>query len=273
MEFERPAVMFVHGLPLVRDPLKNWVTYCRSAVIEARAAPVCFGYSRWTGWAALLRPGGKVAARLAREFLLAYAHIREAHGIPVVIAHSMASYLVARALAEQPNTVAFRGVILLGSIVRPDYDWASVIRRGQVPARFLRNEVGLHDWAMRWVGLLRRAGYPYGPAGIDGFQHRAERLLINYPYGGASGARGLARYCRDVWIPFLELAPARSSARRPAVGATSAVVPPDETAVGHSHPRRDRKYAHSRGPARPARAGAPSSSTALRRARIQVGKP
>jgi hypothetical protein len=73
MEFERPAVMFVHGLPLVRDPLKNWVTYCRSAVIEARAAPVCFGYSRWTGWAALLRPGGKVAARLAREFLRAHS--------------------------------------------------------------------------------------------------------------------------------------------------------------------------------------------------------
>ncbi len=273
MEFERPAVMFVHGLPLVRDPVKNWVTYCRSAVIEARAAPVCFGYSRWTGWAALLRPGGKAATRLVREFLLAYAQIREAHGIPVVIAHSLGSYLVARALAEQPHTVAFRGVILLGSIVRPDYDWASVIRRGQVPARFLRNEVGLHDWAMRWVGLLRRAGYPYGPAGIDGFEHRPGRLLINYPYVGAAGARGLARYCRDVWIPFLKLAAGQSSARRPAAGAPPAGVGADETALGRPHPRRDAKHAHPRGPARPARAGASSSSTAPRRARIEVGRP
>ena len=259
MEFERPAVMFVHGLPLVRDPLKNWVTYCRSAVIEAQAAPVCFGYSRWTGWAALLRPGGKAAARLAREFLLAYEQIRDAHGIPVVVAHSLGSYLVARALAEHPHAVAFRGVILLGSIVRPDYDWASVIRRGQVPARHLRNEVGLHDWALRSVGLLRRAGYPYGPAGLHGFEHRAGRLLINYPYVGAAGARGLARYCRDVWIPFLELAPAQSSARRPAAVATPAGVPANETAAGHPHPRRGAKQAHPRGPARPARAGAPSS--------------
>jgi pimeloyl-ACP methyl ester carboxylesterase len=273
MEFERPAVMFVHGLPLVRDPLKNWVTYCRSAVIEARAAPVCFGYSRWTGWVALLRPGGKAAARLAREFLLAYEHLRAVHGIPVVVAHSLGSYLVAQALAEHPDTVAFRGAILLGSIVRPDYDWASVIRRGQVPARFVRNEVGLHDWALRWVGLLRRAGYPYGPAGLDGFEHRAGRLRINYPYVGAAGARGLARYCRDVWIPFLKLAPAQSFARRPAAGATPARVSVNETAVRHSRSRRDGKRAYSRGPARSARAGAPSCSMALGRPRIEVGRP
>lgn len=218
-EPERTAVMFVHGLPLWRDPVRGWVTYCRSAVIEAQAQPVTFAYSRWTGLAALLRPRGRAAARLAREFLEAYARIRDAYGVPAVIAHSLGSYLVARALAEHAGDVAFRGVIFFGSIARPDYDWASVIRRRQIPVRYLRNEVGLHDWPLRWARLLGSAGYPYGPAGIEGFRRRPGRPSIDHPYVGAADARGLARYCREVWLPFLGLTAACRSAPRGAAVA------------------------------------------------------
>jgi hypothetical protein len=203
MEPTRPALMFVHGLPLWRGPTTDWATYCRSAVIAAHAEPVSFTYSRRSGLAALLWPHGKTAARLAQEFLAAYARCRDAHGIPTVIAHSLGSYLVAEALTDHAEAVAFRGVIFFGSIVRPDYDWAGVIRRGQVPARYLRNEVGLHDWPLRWARLLGRAGYPYGPAGLDGFWRRPGRLSIDHPYTGTADARGLARYCREVWLPFL----------------------------------------------------------------------
>lgn len=219
MEPERTAVMFVHGLPLWRDPIQGWVTYCRSAVIEAQAEPVSFAYSRWTGLVALLRPRGRAAARLAREFREAYARIREAHGVPAVIAHSLGSHLVTRALAEHAGDIAFRGVIFFGSIVPPDYDWASVIRRRQIPARYLRNEVGLHDWPLRWARLLGSAGYPYGPSGLEGFRRRPGRPSIDYPYVGAPGARGLARYCRDVWLPFLGLPAACRAAPRRAVAA------------------------------------------------------
>ena len=205
MEPARPALMFVHGLPLWRGPTTGWVTYCRSAVLEAHAEPVSFAYSRWSGLAALLWPQGKNAARLAREFLAAYARCRDAHGVPAVIAHSLGSYLVTQALTDHPEEVAFRGVILFGSIVRPDYDWASAIRRGQVPARYLRNEVGLHDWPLRWARLLGGAGYPYGRAGLEGFRRRPARPSINHPYTGTADARGLARYCREVWLPFLGL--------------------------------------------------------------------
>jgi hypothetical protein len=216
MEPERTAVMFVHGVPLWRDPVRGWITYCGSAVIEAGAQPVHFAYSRWTGLAALLRPRGRVAARLAREFLGAYARVRSRHGVPVVIAHSLGSYLVSRALAEHDRAMVFRGAIFFGSIVRPDYDWTSVIRRHQIPARYLRNEVGLHDWPLRWARLLGSAGYPYGPAGIDGFRRRPGRPAIDHPYAGTADARGLARYCRDVWLPFLGLGATSPSTSREA---------------------------------------------------------
>jgi len=208
----RPALMFVHGLPLWRGPTTDWATYCRSAVIAARAEPVFFGYSGWSGLAALLRPHGRAASRLAREFLTAYEQCRAAYGIPAVIAHSLGSYLVAQALSDHPREVAFRGIVLFGSLVHPDYDWAGAIARGQVPARHLRNEVGLHDWPLRWAQLLGRAGYPYGPAGLEGFTLVPGRRSINRPYVGAADARGLARYCRDVWLPFLGFTgrPARS---------------------------------------------------------------
>jgi hypothetical protein len=205
MERARPAVLFVHGLPLWRSPLKGWVTYCRSAVIAAGAEPVSFAYSRWAGLAALLWPQGRAAARLSRDFLDAYARLRDARGTPAVIAHSLGSYLVARALIDHPAEVAFRGLVFFGSVVSPDYDWAIVIRRGQVPARYVRNEVGLHDWPLRWARLLGSAGYPYGPAGLEGFRRGSGRPSLDHPYAGAVGARGLARYCRDVWLPFLEL--------------------------------------------------------------------
>lgn len=214
---QQPAVMFVHGLPLLRDPTRGWITDCQSAVVEAQAEPVCFAYSRWTGLAALLRPHGKAAARLTREFLAAYARIREAHGVPMVIAHSLGSYLVVRALSEDAEAVSFRGVVFFGSIVRPDFDWGAIIRRRQVPASRLRNEVGLHDWPLRWAGLLARAGYPYGPAGLEGFRRLKGGPGIDHPYAGEAGGRGLARYCRDVWLPFLGLSPARDSAPRGAV--------------------------------------------------------
>ena len=197
--------MFVHGLPMWRNPLKGWVTYCWSAVIGARAEPVSFAYSRLTGLATMLWPHGKTAARLAGEFLGAYSRLREARGAPAIIAHSLGSYLVAQALSENPDEVAFRGVIFFGSIVPPDYDWMGVVRRGQVPARHLRNEVGLHDWPLRWAGLLGRAGYPYGRAGLEGFGRGPARPSIDHPYAGAASARGLARYCREVWLPFLGL--------------------------------------------------------------------
>jgi hypothetical protein len=209
MESGRPAVMFVHGLPVWRNPTRGWVTYCRSAVLEARVEPVTFAYSRWSGLAALLRPRGRAAARLTREFVDAYARTRAAHGVPAVIAHSLGSYLVARVLHEYAREVAFRGVILFGSIVRPDFDWGRVIGRRQVPASYLRNEVGLHDWPLRWAGLLARAGYPYGLAGLEGFRRPPGCRSIDHPYAGDVDGRGLARYCRDVWLPFLGLAAAR----------------------------------------------------------------
>jgi hypothetical protein len=205
MESARTAVMFVHGVPLWRDPVRGWIGYCRSGVLAAGAQPVYFAYSRWTGLAALLRPRGRTATRLAREFLDAYARVRDRYGAPVVIAHSLGSYLVSRALAEHHREVAFRGAIFFGSIVRPDYDWASIIRRRQVPVRYLRNEVGLHDWPLRWADLLGSVGYPYGPAGMEGFRRRPGRPSIDRPYAGTADARGLARYCQDVWLPFLGL--------------------------------------------------------------------
>ncbi len=265
---EQPAVLLVHGLPLWRDPVRGWITSCGAAVLEAQAKPVSFTYSRWTGLVALLRPHGTTATRVTREFLETYARVRDAHGVPAVIAHSLGSYLVTRALAEHEGEVAFRGVIFFGSIVRPEYDWGRVVRRGQVPGRYLRNEVGLHDWPVRWARLLGSAGYPYGSAGIEGFRCRPRRTAINHPYVGAADPEGLGRYCREVWLPFLGL-----TAARPEPDATRRWIPspprllpprPDLPTVRPpaGPPTRTVTPPRPDAPARPARTGRP------RRARL-----
>ncbi len=104
------------------------------------------------------------------------------------VGHSNGTYLVARALLDYPGC-RFDRIVFAGSVVRTDYDWGRVIRRGQVEA--VLNYVASADiivavlpgaWEM--VNLQ-----DLGSAGHNGFTipHPAVRQ-VRYVKGGHSSA-------------------------------------------------------------------------------------
>jgi len=82
---------------------------------------------------------------------------------PDIIAHSFGAWLVGEALRQNPDLRVGR-IILAGSVIRPDFDWNSLITSGRVEA--VLNHYGRRDlWA--WVSeyFIPRSG----PSGFRGF--------------------------------------------------------------------------------------------------------
>lgn len=94
------------------------------------------------------------------------------------VGHSNGTYLLARALADYP-AAHFKRVVLAGSVIRRDFNWAKWLRResDSRPPRVTEvwNYVATRDWV---VAIFSKAFQPFGffdlgSAGHDGFdQHR-----------------------------------------------------------------------------------------------------
>jgi len=82
---------------------------------------------------------------------------------PDVIAHSFGTWLIAHAL-QHDKDVRIGRLILLGSVVRPDFDWQSLIGAGQVEA--VLNHGATRD---EWVPLAQWFIPDAGAGGIHGF--------------------------------------------------------------------------------------------------------
>lgn len=96
-------------------------------------------------------------------------------GQPDVIAHSFGTWLLGHALRENPALNVGR-VILLGSILRTDFDWSELKARGQVEA--VLNHYGTRDF---WAWVARYAIPDSGPSGHQGFKDPG---VINVPAVG-----------------------------------------------------------------------------------------
>ncbi|MFY9819787.1 MAG: hypothetical protein WAM82_00290 [Thermoanaerobaculia bacterium] len=141
---------------------------------------------------------------------------------PDVIAHSFGTFLLGHALHCHPELRVGR-VITLGCILRPDFDWATLVKRGQVDA--VLNHFGTKD---SWARLAHYAIPDAGPAGRRGFDFYEEawpealrpegqRRLFNVRAEGLrhEGLRHsdffqdperdstMARLFAEVWQPFL----------------------------------------------------------------------
>jgi pimeloyl-ACP methyl ester carboxylesterase len=102
------------------------------------------------------------------------------------IGHSNGTYLLTKALKEYP-CCRFKNVVLAGSVVRTDYDWATLLEKGRVMA--VLNYVATADWVV--------AGYPnvlqilnwqdLGGAGYRGFDSDTPNQ-IRYVRGTHSAA-------------------------------------------------------------------------------------
>lgn len=119
---------------------------------------------------------------------------------PDVIAHSFGTWLLAHALIANPNLAVGR-VVLTGSIVRPDFDWQSLVERGQVEA--VLDHYSPRD---RTVPLAQLFIWDSGPSGNRGttpgenvVNHRSDGLGHSDYF--ADGV--LEQEYDEVWRPFL----------------------------------------------------------------------
>ncbi|MCD4701353.1 MAG: hypothetical protein K8S24_05790 [Candidatus Aegiribacteria sp.] len=121
---------------------------------------------------------------------------------PHVIAHSFGTWLIAHALKEHPDIKIGR-LILLGSIVRPDFDWMKLINDKQIEA--ILNHTAGKDKPVRFSQLFIPDS---GPGGRVGFQSE-EVINIRSPEFGHSGYfkrnRMTGYLSKDgVWSRFLQ---------------------------------------------------------------------
>jgi len=108
----------------------------------------------------------RLVARIERASAEALQITTNPH--PDVIAHSFGTLLLGKALHDYPDLRVGR-VITLGCILRPDFDWATLVERGQVEA--VLNHFGTKDqWARRAHVTIPDAG----PAGRRGFDFYVE---------------------------------------------------------------------------------------------------
>lgn len=157
---------------------------------------------------------GALVPALQRRFVRRFiAEVKETHSelkgmlrigaapAPDVIAHSFGTWILAHAL-EEDASLQLSHVVLIGSIVRPDWPWDGPLERGQVTG--ILNYCGDRD---PWVRLAERFIPDSGPSGAIGFTQQHQRLTNILRAGGTHSSAFtpelLDSTFEDVWRPFL----------------------------------------------------------------------
>ena len=128
------------------------------------------------------------------------AYAEQVGSRPDVIAHSFGTWLLAHALSANPDLAVGR-VVLIGSIVRPDFDWQSLVERGQVEA--VLNHYSPRDLT---VPLAQLFIWDSGPSGAHGANQAIG--ILNHRSDGFRHSSYFAddhiwQAYDEVWRPFL----------------------------------------------------------------------
>jgi len=121
-------------------------------------------------------------------------------GVPDVIAHSFGTWLLGHAL-ESDHDLRVGRIILVGCILRPDFNWRLFLERGQVDAVLCHYSTG--DF---WAGVAEYIIPDSGPSGRRGFNDRhtiAHVQTRNLPHSGYFAERKMPEFYKTVWRPFL----------------------------------------------------------------------
>jgi len=120
---------------------------------------------------------------------------------PSIIVHSFGSYIVGYCLLKYPDVI-FDKLILCGSILPSNFDWATILLRDQVTS--VLNEYGLNDV---WSKIVGRFVPRTGSSGADGFRIASSQLSEKrFEYFKHSDYfRG--QHVRKYWLPFLQKTP------------------------------------------------------------------
>ena len=120
---------------------------------------------------------------------------------PSLIAHSYGTFIVAYALKKHPK-LRLDKLILCGSILPRDFDWAELFARDQVNR--VINDQGVRDRVTRWAGRVKRRA---GDSGTAGFTCDDPRLMnVVFESYGHGDFFNLS-HMRDHWVALLTETP------------------------------------------------------------------
>jgi len=128
-------------------------------------------------------------------------------GVPDVIAHSFGTWLIGHALESDPRLRVGR-MILVGCILRPDFDWRPLFERGQVDRVLCHYSTG--DF---WGRIAHYIIPDSGPSGRRGFNDRdavAHYETKNLPHSGYFDQTKMDEFYKSVWQPFLTASTSRN---------------------------------------------------------------
>ena len=121
-------------------------------------------------------------------------------GRPDVIAHSFGTWLLGHALQSDPCLRVGR-VILAGCILRPDFDWKTLINRGQVEAVLCH--YGTKDF---WARVAYYLIPDSGPSGRRGFNDQNSVIHVaaqNFRHSDFFNENLMPEQFNKIWQPFL----------------------------------------------------------------------
>lgn len=123
---------------------------------------------------------------------------------PDVISHSFGTWMIGHALLRHEELMVGR-VVLVASILRPDFPWQELIDRGQVEAVLLHR--GGKDVPVRLAAYAIPDSGPSGHRGFNALVPVADRLEPSFSHSAFFDPNRLPSILAATWQPFLTAPP------------------------------------------------------------------
>lgn len=151
-----------------------WASKLAPLAAMRGAVPILLNYGWFQALWMMIPPVRDARVRWLRD---QYDRMREATGVarPSIIAHSFGTWLLGE-LLRRYDDVVFDRIVITGSVLPENYDWASLLESGRVLA--VHNEVATADmWPTiaDWVSRIIRP-HVFGQAGVRGFKQTHPHL-------------------------------------------------------------------------------------------------
>jgi hypothetical protein len=173
--------------------------------VRLGSCPVVYGFEK-----GFILGNESRKVEVVEEFRLFLGEIRNTYrGSISVVAHSFGTYILGRYLSNAGHlTETFGGVVLAGSILNTDYDWASLLNQETI--NMVMNTRSKND---EWVKMLPDGGIPLlasdplmGSAAVDGFATKHPRLSERESSLLTHSNMFESDVMVKLWLPFLSLA-------------------------------------------------------------------
>lgn len=206
VDFFPRLVFSIHGI----RTKANWQKLLSRILKKENIAYEPYNYGFYGLFKFLFRPSNESMVNKFYEFY-SFTISKEKYQIsllsnferPSIIVHSFGSYILGYCLLKNPD-VKFDKIILCGSILPSDFDWATILLREQANA--ILNEYGVEDI---WSKIVGKIVPKTGDSGATGFKVQSIQLLQKrYDYFKHSDYfRG--QHISEFWLPFIKKQPCR----------------------------------------------------------------